>query len=131
MQLHPSWPAPWYLPLEHDIHIEMFEGGLADDAMLDLAQADPPEEVPGGSPSWLLRVNYTLQLHVWISGGWSWIPAMGGSEFTISPDPDETGPEGETLWDVAVWRDGEWFQSSVERFTWGRIKSLYRAVPPN
>ncbi|MFH1501450.1 MAG: hypothetical protein ABIG03_00240 [Candidatus Eisenbacteria bacterium] len=50
--------------------------------------------------------------------------ANSDQEFVFRMDPDETGPDGETLWEIIDWYDLR--DERVEDSTWGSVKSMYR-----
>ncbi len=122
----PSIPDFWGFSTEYDIHAVMFGDTLTDWITLSFVLAQAPEEVPGATPSWLLRMNHDLWIKTWLWGDWAYLWGAGGSLFKVSVDPDERGPCCEVLWEVADWAEGDHFETPVAQTSWGKIKSLYR-----
>ena len=125
---NPGWPSSWGLALEQSAHETMF-GPLGDVSSISvtLTEKHAPVEIPGASSgrlsSWLLYYNYDVL--VFTNGIWTYW-GNAGLELKISVDPHDSGPQGETLWEIAVWQDRASIESAVQWTTWGRVKALYR-----
>jgi len=131
-------PESWDLGDESTITWNMFGPGTnIDHITLTLTQIGDPTEIPPANPGdpsgWEYVCAYDL--YAYLPGQWTFW-ANAASRFTVSVDPDETGPAGETLWEISKWediylggRDGVTRYAQYERVeetTWGGIKALYR-----
>ena len=118
-------PESWDLGDESTITWNMFGPGTnINNISLALSEIGDPVQLPapgGGDPGWAYTYNvdmfaYLDQLTFW---------ANAAARFELFIDPDETGPAGETLWEIARWHDID-DPYRVESRSWGFIKSLYR-----
>ena len=133
----PSLPQYWGFAAEIAIHNRMFGDESvhdpADEVLdvsleLQLTSTDVDTGEDQGDPSddrWTCRVQATLtvscpddlQLY-----------ASEECELVLRVDPDETGPDGETLYEVI--RHESLSNPRWEGMSWGRIKAVYRDVDP-
>ncbi len=130
-------PEFWELDTESTIAWNMFgPGATIDNVQLSLVQLGTPVQIPapgGGEPGWEYVYNVDLYVHV---TNWYTFWASAASRFQMFADPDETGPSGETLWEITKWEDidspsraaaGDAGRGGrVEESSWGGIKALYR-----
>lgn len=119
-------PESWDLADESTITWNMF--GPDTDIIhisLTLTQLGDPVELPapgGGDPGWAYVYDVDMfvylphQLTLW---------ANAAARFELFVDPDEIGPAGETLWEIARWHDID-DPARVEESSWGSIKAMYR-----
>ena len=68
---------------------------------------------------------YVYDLWVYLPDDWIYW-GTGTSHFRFVTDPDTTGPEGETLWEISRWDDTEDQSNRSESWTWSKIKNQYR-----
>jgi len=118
-------PESWGKPEERTIHEAMFSDTL-DVTNVDLtltnvssqwSQGEDP--VDPGDDTWEFIEQTDLRVRM---GEWIFL-ASADQLFTFQIDPNETGPEGQDLWEIAVWEDmGE---QGREESTWGGIKALF------
>jgi hypothetical protein len=125
---NPWLPDYWDKSVEAAIHHNMFgEGTNVLEVILVLAQVGDPIEIPDPLArervEWEFRENHDLRVY---------LPpdlillAQGGGVYMLRVDPDESGPQGETLWEIYQWFDRDPFDvSPVESSSWTRIKSLF------
>ncbi|MCD4690967.1 hypothetical protein K8S17_05840, partial [bacterium] len=132
----PSLPWYWELQTESEIAWNMF--GVDTNILttyITLTQFGDPVEIPsqgGDESNW--EYVYVADLWIYLPNDWAY-RAGGAARFTLSVDPDATGPSGETLWEIVKWEDihlegalkrGTASGERVEESTWGGIKALYR-----
>lgn len=89
-----------------------------------LTQHGDPEELPGepGDPSsWryteeaIVRIYFPPDLYVW---------ADAEEIFLVRPDEDDTGRNGEELWEICEWHDlDDTWGRGREMPSWSRIKA--------
>jgi hypothetical protein len=130
-------PEKWYKQDEVDIHRGMFEGnddqGPVDDISLNLTVTSF-QFVPGPDPGSSLDDGWkyicSVDLRVTI-GEWIYV-ATAPAEFLFKIDPDEVGPESETLWEIVHWwdrdpdtRGREASEPGEERTSFSRIKARF------
>ena len=126
----PTLPRFWRLSEEDTIHTHMFaEAGDVDRIMLTLTMTSVDTvSVPddgGRGTGW----EYTEAVDLRVFVGTTIYLATTPQAFIIRVDPDEVGPEGETLYEMWAWYDLEYADGgarSGEESTWGSIKALYR-----
>jgi len=130
-------PERWGKTEESSIHERMFgQGDTTGVDNIDLtltnvsSQWDLGEDPNDPSDDTWIHVDET-DLRVTIE---DWILlANADQEFVFQLDPDETGPEGQDLWEIVLWSDleepdtprGE-RDESVERVSFGRLKAMFR-----
>ena len=130
-----SLPEYWGRQTEETIHRRMFGDDQVQNPALEVEritltlitglyehnegadQHDPMDD------RWTYRLNSDLR--IWFPNNLQ-LRADADIEFVFRIDPDETGPEGETLYEIIRWEDlsGEWGRS--EESSWGSIKAMYR-----
>ena len=124
----PWLPDYWDKSIETAIHYNMFgEGTNVLDVILVLTQVGDPIEIPDPAVrervEWEYRENHELRVRV--PPDLTFL-AEGGGVYVLCVDPDESGPQGETLWEIYQWFDRDEFDvSPVEPSSWTRIKSLF------
>jgi len=129
---HPELePGYWAKAVEDSIHRRMFGGGspwAVNSISLSLATTEIETLRAAGDPArtagW--RYEEDADLRVWVGEDWTFW-AQNPSSFVISVDPDDTGPHGETLYEIGEWRElDEWGAAERrEHASWGSIKALY------
>jgi hypothetical protein len=126
-------PTEWDRSAEIAMHWCMFGPETAVDRIRLTLTALDSTFIPGDSPDtfddrWLYTSAVDLAVII--------PPEDGGEdlilftsvdqEFEFGVDPDETGADGEDLWEVISWRDLEdGGGQRVENASWGRIKFLF------
>lgn len=130
----PELPWYWDLAMESAIAHNMLDEGTAIlSIQLTLTQFGDEEEIPAEDPadpsSWL----YVETVDLWVN-----LPddfryrADSAARFKFSVDPNEVGPNGETLWEIAKWEDigiegrptiGD---DPAEEISLGRLKAAFR-----
>lgn len=131
-------PAYWGRSAELSIARNMFGPGTdVLDIQLTLTQIGEAVQIPPADPGDPSTWEHVcgIDLFVYLPGDlilW----ANGAARFGVSVDPDETGPAGETLWEISKWEDIDLGgRDAVARYpqddrfecaTWGGIKALYR-----
>jgi len=132
VEYHPELePGYWSKAVEETIHARMFgEAAGASSISLTLATTGiDTVSVPGGrgrGTGWEYRES--VDLRVYVEGGWTFWAAHP-SVFVIRQDPDDIGPNGETLYEIWEWREpSDWDLHGArgEMSSWGAIKFLYR-----
>ena len=120
-------PVYWGFSEEMEIARNMFGPGTNILSMqLTLTTIGDPDQIPGPNPGDPLMFQYEcdVDLYVYLPNDLT-LWANAASRFTVSVDPDETGPAGETLWEITKWEDID-DPARSEDSTWGGIKALYR-----
>jgi hypothetical protein len=125
-------PSEWYKPDERTMHENMFsEETNVESISLTLTTAEVVHDA--GDPEDPLDDTYvhTEDVVLWVNtyGGLSYV-TTAPSEFLLRVDPCETGPYGETMWEVCTWYDlsdpgrgnGD---DGREDTSWGSIKAMY------
>ncbi len=132
----------WFKQDERDIHEAMFaEDSNVDRIRLTLTVVNAPNEPnPGPDPesthddTWLYRVAVDLQVVVPPPDGGENLILLANADqqYLFSVDPNETGPNGEDLWEVLEWwdlEDGQYRLPAGEtcdiKTTFGRIKARF------
>jgi hypothetical protein len=132
VQEHPELePGYWRKAVEETIHGRMFtdDAMRADSIHLALTTtAVDTVSVPDGrgrGTGW--KYTEAVDLRLYIGGEWMYW-ARSPSVFVIRQDPDDTGPGGETLYEIWEWRELDDSQDGTgrEHRTWGAIKAMYR-----
>ena len=131
----PENPLPpyWGKTEEADIaHNMLDEGTNVITITLTLTQIGAEQEIEGPNPgdpsTW--EVVYGVDLFVYLSGDlilW----ANAASQYTFGVDPNETGPNGETLWEIQKWEDIDLegrptMPSDSQQVSMTAIKALFR-----
>ncbi len=127
-------PPEWYKPDERTMHENMFgEDGYVESISLELTNTEVVHDT-GADPEDPLDDIYvhTEDVDLWVNtyGGMSYV-VTAPSEFFLCVDPCETGPYGETMWEICTWYDlsdpGRGNVDDGREYTsWGGIKALYR-----
>ncbi|MBM3307391.1 MAG: hypothetical protein FJY74_03610 [Candidatus Eisenbacteria bacterium] len=121
-------PGYWGNAEERVIHEQMFgaEGDHADNILLTLTQVGDPLPVdPGDGTGTHYQYKEAVDLRVYM-GAWTYL-ATAPSLFRLRIDQDETGPQGEQLWEIWRWQDLEGARSGRgAESSWGSIKALFR-----
>jgi hypothetical protein len=127
-------PESWGKTEEEAIHARMFADttnvGNIDLTLTNVSSqwdqgADP---VDPSDDTWI-HVD-TTDLRVTI-GEWTYL-ANADQEFVFQIDPNETGPSGQTLWEIVIWTDllpqpgRAIHDENTQRLSVGRIKALFR-----
>lgn len=132
----PTLPIYWGKPTETTVTENMFaDGSNIDRITLSLTPYGTPVEVPGpnpGDPS-MWQYNESVNLMVYLNDPPDLqLLADAGATFIFRQDPDETGPDGETLWEIYEWYDvDKWTQKALvrdgseENMSVGRLKAGY------
>ena len=122
-------PGYWNKAEERTIHEAMFgDPGerAADIVQLTLTQVgDPtPVEVSPGVFRWQYTESVDLRVYV----GELIYLATNPVRFEFREDEDQTGPGGETLWEMSAWHDLGEGGGRVPRheMSWGTIKAAFR-----
>jgi len=131
-------PESWGKTDEEDIHERIF--GLGDTTGVDGIDltltnvssqwnqgADP---IDPSDDTWEFLETTDLRVTI---GEWTFL-ANADQKYTFQIDPNETGPEGEDLWEIVIWEDlkeeaamgGRAPGENTERSSVGRIKAMYR-----
>jgi hypothetical protein len=128
----PTLPYYWDKPEERDVHEAMFSGqgdhGGVDRIELTLTQdGDPtPIEVSPGVFHYQYRESVNLRMHMQEDNliYFTTAPVL----FELREDADQTGPNGETLWEICDWYDlnEEGGRAAVDQGSWGLMKALFR-----
>jgi hypothetical protein len=126
---HPELPAYLNKPDERTIHEAMFgsqDGRAVDSVELTLTQiGDPiPIEIDPGVFHYQYKESVDLRVRVGDIIYLATAPVL----FEFREDEDQTGPGGETLWEVCAWYDigrGKHRGSAVQLTSWGTIKVLF------
>ncbi len=125
----PQNPLPQYWGQTEEMGIATNMFGPATDVLsmsLTLTKLGDAVEVPGANPedpsTWLC--TYDVDLFVFLPNDLT-LWANAAALFTVSVDPDGTGPAGETLWEITKWEDID-DPARSEECTWGSIKAMYR-----
>jgi len=125
-QSDPTLPHFWRLSEEETIHSNMFgEAGDVDSIYLALEtlSVDTVSVPDGRGVGWEYEEDVDLRVYI----GQTVYLAGDETAFTIRVDPDDVGPNGETLYEVWEWRDLEWTgRAATEQTSWGRIKAFFR-----
>lgn len=130
---HPELePGYWRKAVEDTIHAHMFGDGAMSASRIELTltttaidTVSVPEERGRGVG---LEYAEAVDLRVYVGGGWMYW-ATAPSIFVIREDPDDVGPDGETLYEIWEWREIDpWARDGAraEQSSWGSIKALYR-----
>jgi hypothetical protein len=123
-------PGHWGRAVEDTIHRRMFAETRDHtyDVELQLTTtAIDTVSVPGGrgrGVGWAYTEAVDLRLHVGEIIYW----ATGPSLFVVRQDPDDVGPDGETLYEIWEWHEtspGEQGGVRVQMRTWAAIKALF------
>ena len=134
-QNDPSSPLPedWDKATERIIHENMF-GEETDVDRITLTLTNQSIDYnPGADPldpaddtySYVEAVD--LRVYIPIPGDDLILLATADNMFVFGVDPDEVGPEGETLWEVKEWHDIQYASTRWdEASSWGRVKAMYR-----
>jgi len=80
-----------------------------------------PEDPPLG---WEFHQVVDLEVHI----GSTVYLAQEPSIFRVRPDPDDLGPNGETLWEIHEWYDLSPAQrggTRSEEASWGTVKAMF------
>ncbi len=127
----PNIPLFWNAAVEETIHWNLF---VSDEAarsiVLTLTQVGPPLPIEGAVPGDTVAWEYSedVDLSVRIDDGLTYTVA-GGAVLLIEQDPIDTGPEGETLWEIAEWDDVPSFTGAGRaETTWGRLKHSFHRI---
>ena len=100
-------PDYWGKTEESQITHRMLDDGTdVISIALTLTQLGSETEIPGpdpGDPS-MWRSEYDVDLFVYLPNDLTYW-ANAAARFTFSEDPNETGPNGETLWEIFKWED--------------------------
>ncbi len=100
-------PASWGRTEDSEITHNMLDDGTdVITITLTLTQIGSEVEIPGplpGDPSTWEYV-YGVDLFVYLPADLT-LWANAASRYTFAVDPNETGPNGETLWEVTKWED--------------------------
>ncbi len=120
-------PGYWSKAVEETIHARMFDGtaGASSISLTLTTTGIDTVSIPDGlgrGVGW--EYTKAVDLRVYVDGGWTFW-ASHPSVFVIRQDPDDVGPEGETLYEIWEWREVRYLQRG-QSMTWGAIKSLYR-----
>jgi len=87
-------------------HNMLDEGTNVISIALTLTQLGSETEIPGPNPedpsTWV--VVYDVDLFVYLPNDLT-LWANAAAQYTFSEDPNETGPNGETLWEILKWED--------------------------
>lgn len=136
----PSLPTCWGRETERTLHENMFAAeSNVDSLSLTLVQYGDATEIPApapGDPSmWQYDENVVLWVYLNYPSGMRLL-ADCGATYIFRVDTDETGDEGETLWEIVEWYDLDgWHgrshtearrEETSEECTWGSIKAMYR-----
>ncbi len=120
----PSLPWSWDVETESTIAWNMFgDDTNIESVQLTLTQigAPVPIPLPGGGSDW--QVDYNADLWIHLPGNFTfWANAV--ERFVISFDEDDTGPDGEQLWEIVSWAESSYVRG--EESSWGSIKAMYR-----
>ena len=125
-------PGYWRKAVEETIHSRMF-GGLAWSAdstrltltTIDIDTVSVPDDRGRRGTGWKYTEAVFLRLYVGEVQYWATQPNV----FVIRQDPDDTGPGGETLYEIWEWRElDDWKCGGrqAEMRSWGALKVLYR-----
>ncbi len=100
-------PTSWGKAEESAIAHNMFDEGT--DVLtitLTLTQLGSEVEIPGPNPedpvTW--QSQYDVDLYVFLPNDLT-LWANAAAQYTFAEDPNETGPNGETLWEILEWKD--------------------------
>ena len=124
-------PGYWRKAVEETIHAGMFGGSAvsADSIRLALTTTEiDTVSVPDGrgrGTGWEYREAVFLRLYVGDTEYWATKPSV----FVIRQDPDDVGPNGQTLYEIWEWReldDGKCGGRQAVMRSWGALKALYR-----
>ncbi len=105
----PQNPLPQYWGKAEDseiTHNMLDEGTNVISIALTLTQLGSEEEIPGPNPEDppMYRSVYDVDLFVYLPNDLT-LWANAAAQYTFSEDPIETGPNGETLWEIYKWED--------------------------
>ena len=127
----PNIPLYWNVAVEETIHWNRFVSDeAARSVILTLTQVGPPLPIDGPEPGDTNAWQYSeeVDLRVEIDAGLTYV-ASGGALLFIEQDPIETGPGGETLWEIAEWDDVASFTDAGRaETTWGRLKHSFHRI---
>jgi len=119
-------PESWDLADESTITWNMFGPDTnINSVYLTLSQFGDPVQIPapaGADSGW--AYVYSVDLFVYLPNDLT-LWGNASARFELFVDPDETGPAGETLWEIARWYDID-DPYRVEESSWGSIKAMYR-----
>jgi len=127
-------PEYWGRETERTIHRRMFgdETVLPDYEVLHIAMSLVPGSVnydEGADPqnpqddTWTSMVDVDL----WVTYPNDLVRRANPTcRFILAVDPDETGPDGEALYEIVELDDALWEWEVREGTTWGTIKAMYR-----
>jgi hypothetical protein len=105
----PTLPWYWDRQTESDIAYAMFgEGTNILSIQLTLTQFGDAVEIPAQDPQDPSSWQYVESVLLWVylsDPPDLRLKAEAPSRFKFSIDPNETGPNGETLWEIAKWED--------------------------
>jgi hypothetical protein len=126
---NPENPLPeyWGKQEERDIHERMFSDTTNVDRIdltLTNISTNYDQGADPGDPNddrFTYMEGTDLRVHI---GDWTFL-MLQDQQFVFMIDPDETGPNGEVLWEIVEWRDLR-PPDRVEDCSWGRIKSMFR-----
>ncbi len=129
-------PETWGKQEERDIHEKMFSDTTDVDHVsltltnisIDFDQGEDPYSQDDDRYTYLEGTDLRV-----VIGDWTLV-ANADQEFVFQIDPNETGPDGETLWEIVEWydikppearlvSDGD---GQVVPTTFGRLKAMYR-----
>jgi hypothetical protein len=127
-------PESWGKQEERDIHERMFSDTTNVDQIKLILTNISIDYDAGADPQSPDDDRYTYlegtDLQV-IIGEWTYL-ADANQEFVFQIDPDETGPNGETLWEIVEWYDIKpptarpVVDGDVMPTSFGRLKAMYR-----
>ncbi|MBD3367476.1 MAG: hypothetical protein GF405_04795 [Candidatus Eisenbacteria bacterium] len=130
-----SLPEYWGRTTEQTIHQRMFGDEEVSDPSLEVEQitltlttitwghdvgADPGDPM---DDRWTYRVDTDLMVYFPNSLNRR---ADAVVEFVLRIDQDDTGPDGETLYEIVRWEDLAASSGRTEETTWGTLKAMYR-----
>jgi len=130
---HNPLPTYWGLTEELAIATNMLgDGTSVSSIQLTLTQLGDGVEIPAPNPgdpsTWVY--TYSVDLYVHVPNDFTYW-ANAASRFTMAVDPDETGPGGETLWEIVKWEDIDMPTlggDRTEESTWTSIKAMFRTA---
>jgi hypothetical protein len=121
----PEW---WGKVVEQEIHEAMFAEGSGvlsiSLTLTNVSKSFHPGELPDDPSDDIWTYREQVDLFVSVEDPPDVIyHSNADQEFTLGFDPYDTGPDGETLWEIVDWWD---LEERGECTTWGSIKSMYR-----
>jgi len=128
-------PAYWDVVTEEMIHAAMWDAESNVDSIAVVLTEIASEYDPGADPGstaddrWIVQMGVDVRIYIPIPGDVFILLVTGDQTFVLQVDPNELGPEGEALWEIAEWWDAHEGRPSTEDTSWAGVKALYWERP--